>query len=253
MINDLCSVIMPVFNSSQYIEEAVNSVLTQSYEKLELLIIDDGSTDNTLSMAKKMNKLDSRIRIVESCANEGVAQARNKGLREAKGEYIAFLDSDDLWSQDKLKAQIAFLKKDSKVDICFSEYSRIKSDGQIITERVTVPLEGNYQSLLKHNYIPMLTSIVRKAALGGAEFHSVGHEDYLFWLTLLKKPLTAKSIPQVLASYRVTPGSLSANKLRSFQWLWRIFRYKEKLSLFTCVYLVFNVAIRSRLKLFRRN
>lgn len=226
-IAGLVSIVMPAYNAERYLDEAVESVLAQTYPNWELLLVNDASSDNTSAKASAWQERDSRIKVTDLEVNGGVAAARNRALEQARGQYIAFLDSDDSWDAEKLAKQLQFMT-DTETRVCYTNYRRIDETGEILG-RVQAPIQVSYRALLKSNFIGNLTGIYDAANLGKQFLTDFGHEDYVAWLELLKKAGIARGLPLELASYRVYAGSISANKFRAVSWQWRIYRESQNL------------------------
>ncbi|EMG26697.1 TuaG [Listeria fleischmannii 1991] len=224
------SVIMPAYNSEQYIRSAIDSVLEQSYTQFELLIIDDCSDDRTSKIVKEYT--DKRIKLIQLEENTGASGARNLGIAKAKGRYIAFLDSDDLWKQDKLMKQILFMKEQD-IALCYSAYEVMNVEGEQITGIVDVPSNITYKQLLKNTIIGCLTVVIDTKKTGKVEMPSFkGAEDTATWLSILRVGHKAAGVTEVLACYRKThTSSLSSNKLNMAKQIWQVYRYDQKLSL----------------------
>lgn len=223
----LVSIIMPLFNAESFVRDSVLSVFGQSYPFWELLIIDDKSTDNSKALVKTFLRTDNRVRLFEHSKNYGVAKARNTGLRNARGDYVAFLDSDDVWLPNKLKVQITLLEKTGDL-ITYSGYYIINE----LSERrkyFKPPKSLSYNSLLKSNFIGNLTGIIRTDLAQKIGFEDHGHEDYIFWLSAIKKAGNVNGIPDLLAEYRQTRSGISGNKLITIRWQWFIYRNFEKI------------------------
>lgn len=227
---------MPAYNAALFLEIAVQSVQQQTYCHWELLIVNDASSDNTLQIAKSLQVLDERIQVVDQPTNQGVARARNEALERAKGKYIAFLDSDDIWQPDKLERQISFMEA-NKVLVSYSAYQRIDEDGKMLGT-VVPPPEIDYKSLLKSNFIGNLTGVYNAEVLGKQFFSDFKHEDYVAWLALVKKAGQAKSANAMLGQYRVYGGSTSSNKIKTLAWQWRIYRQAESMNFFHSCWLM---------------
>lgn len=218
----LVSVVMPMYNAEAYLDQSVNSVINQTYTNWELIIVNDCSTDGSLEKAQGFAEKDRRIRILNNEKNSGVAKTRNRGIDEAKGEYIAFLDSDDFWRSDKLELQMNLIKKNDYSFVygalCFWK----DGDGFLDYWR-KVPTKADYHYLLKANIIPSSTVIVDATMIKDVKMPLVNHEDYGAWLNVLRKyGITAYGINQPLAAYRVNE-SVSSNKFRTLKWTWNIY------------------------------
>jgi teichuronic acid biosynthesis glycosyltransferase TuaG len=224
----LVSIVMPAHNSEGSLRESVQSVVSQIYKEWELIIIDDASRDDTLALANQFASGDPRIRVLPLEQNVGVAEARNRGIGAARGQYLAFLDSDDLWLPDKLHTQIGFMRS-SGAGFSFAQYRRIGLDGSL-SNPVRVPRTVNYEGLLRGNSIGCLTVAIDRYQIPEISMPKIKHEDYVTWLKILKRGHIAYGIPQDLARYRVASSSVSSDKRRSAGWTWNIYRRVEGLS-----------------------
>lgn len=224
----LVSVIMPVYNAERTLRRSAESVLAQTFGRVELILIDDGSCDGSPAVIAELAARDERVVAVHQ-ANAGVAAARNAGLRVARGTHIAFLDSDDWWEPRKLELQLARMRETGAL-VCYASYQRVAEDGRLLS-KVSPPLAVDYRRMLGSNHIGNLTGIYDRR-LGEAAFQRMGHEDYVFWLERVRRAGTAVRVEDdaPLAYYLVRTGSVSANKLRAAGWQWRIYRQVEGLS-----------------------
>ncbi|MGE5942771.1 MAG: glycosyltransferase family 2 protein, partial [Flavobacteriales bacterium] len=185
-MNALVSIIMPMFNSEAYISEAINSIINQTYTNWELLLIDDASTDKTFEMVQPFLK-NHNILLLNNDKNLGAAMTRNKGIEAATGDYIAFLDGDDVWKPNKLEEQLAFMETNNG-DVCFSSYDLINEKGEPLNLTVKVLPVLTYAKLLKSNYIGNLTGIYNARTLGKITSYNLRkRQDWLLWLTIIKK------------------------------------------------------------------
>lgn len=224
----LVSVVMPSYNAEKYISEAIQSVIAQTYENWELLIIDDCSTDSTANIVKQFSDVDSRITLYSNPKNMGVALTRNKGMNLAKGSWIALLDSDDVWHKDKLEKQIELAGK-TGADIVYCSYCLIDSCGKKISEFIVPPITS-YEEMLKSNTIGCSTVLLCSTSAGRYRFTNESfHEDYVFWLNLLRNGFEAVGCEESLSDYRVIEGSRSHNKIKSAKNRWIVYRKVEKL------------------------
>lgn len=226
---ELVSIITPAYNAEMYIKFTIESVLHQDYENWEMVIVDDSSKDNTKLIVDEFMRLDSRIKLISLSENKGVAYARNIGLKEAKGKYVAFLDSDDLWYPYKLSTQIDFMKKNGYV-FTFSSYEIIDSDGKKKLGVVNAPQKVDYNRLLKGNPIGCLTVVLDREKIGNIAMPNIKHEDYATWLEITKRGFVAYGISEPLALYRKSKTSVSSNKLKSALWTWNVYRHHQKFS-----------------------
>lgn len=231
----LVSVIMPAYNASHYIRESIESVLIQSYTNWELIVADDCSVDGTPEIVKFYSARDPRIKYVELSSNSGSPSGpRNKALALAKGEYVAFLDSDDLWNENKLLNQLTFMINNNYEFTC-SSYDIISENGAKLGNYYP-PEKADYSSMLQNNSVGCLTAIVKKELIDNHFFPNCGHEDYALWLTLIKKAGAVYACKEVLASYRKVANSVSSNKIKVFKFFWHIYRHEERLDSFTSLY-----------------
>lgn len=236
MNNNLVSIITPMYNSEKFIETTIRSVISQTYKEWELLIVDDCSTDNSAKIVEKYTDKDTRIRYIKAETNQGVSHARNIAINNAKGQYIAFLDSDDAWCEKKLETQVKFMKENNSI-ITFTSYELMDEDGNKLDKRVTVPSSVDYHTLLKGNVLGCLTVVIDRSKLDfDIRMSGERHEDYILWLSILKKGYVAQGIDEVLAIYRKSGNSLSGNKLKSAIWTWNIYRDIEKIPLHKAIY-----------------
>lgn len=241
----LVSIITPVYNAEEYLEETILSVINQTYKNWELLLIDDCSTDGSYKIIEKY-LVDERIKYFKNEKNSGPAITRNIGLNEAEGEYIAFLDSDDIWNHNKLELQINYMEK-VRIGICHGDYIFIDKNGKKIKEIVT---ENNisYKILLKENQIKTSFLVIKKELINEVKFPSIKHEDFAFFLEILKKGNTSQKINQIVGEYRIQNASVSSNKLKSAIWTWNIYRRYEKLNLIKSIYYFCNYIYRGMRK-----
>lgn len=248
-VKTLVSVIMPAHNSEETISEAVRSVIVQSYENWELLIIDDCSTDGTVQVIEEYLK-DSRIRLVKTDKSVGKPYyPRNFGIRESRGQYIAFLDSDDIWLPNKLESQIP-LFKDERVAVVFSDYVKFMTGEETSNRVVKGPKELTYKKALYGNDIGNLTAVYDVSKVGKVFFEDVGHEDYVLWLRILKKRYKAVNTGSVEARYRISVGSVSANKGKSARWTWKIYREILKMNIVQAIFHYIIYAVKGTIKYF---
>lgn len=225
----LTSIITPSYNSKSHITAAIESVIAQTYQNWEMIIVDDHSQDSTVEIIKKYQKNDARIKLFRLQENVGAAEARNIGLRKAGGRFIAFLDSDDLWRPDKLEKQLAFMTKNN-IEFSFTSYDRITENGNYINT-VKVPKVITYKKFLKNTIIGTLTVMLNKEIIGKIEMPNIPtSHDMALWCNLLKSGFSAYGMQENLAKYRVVANSNTAKKWKAALDVWRIYRDHEKLS-----------------------
>jgi glycosyltransferase involved in cell wall biosynthesis len=245
MESKLVSIITPLHNSERFIGETIESVQGQTYANWEMLIVDDCSTDRSAEIVQRFRDADCRIRLISLPSRGGPALARNSGIREARGRYIIFLDSDDIWFPHLLETEVdVMLKKDAA--IVFASYERATEDKKTNLGPFIVPAKVNYRDLLKTCSISCLTGMYDAGKVGKVympDFHK--REDYGLWLAILKQGHTAWGIAEPLALYRMRKGSVSRNKLHIAYRQWRYYRTEERLPPHECVYFFCRYAISS--------
>lgn len=213
IVDGLVSIIMPSWNTERFIAESIQSVINQTYTNWELLIVDDCSTDNTDEIVASFD--DERIKYYHNEKNSGAALTRNKAMREARGEWIAFLDSDDLWTPEKLEHQIAFMKKNGYT-LSFTEYEKIDEESKPLNIYVSGPEKVTKRKMYNYDYIGQLTMMYSAKAFGLIQIKDIKkNNDYAIRLQLYKKPGTcAYLLKENLAKYRVRKVSISHDKFR---------------------------------------
>lgn len=218
------SVVMPCYNSAAFIEEAIRSVMAQTVMDWELIVLDDGSRDGTCEIVEKLAAGDSRIRLVRSIENMGVARARNRGFDLCSGSYVALLDSDDIWHPEKLEVQLARMEQTGAGLSC-TAYAIVGADGQKVRNDVKVPEQITFEELLKVNRIGCSTVMLAVEILKEHRFNtSFYHEDYVLWLQLLRAGVKAVGCPQVLVDWRYIANSRSFDKRKAAKNRWKIYR-----------------------------
>ena len=227
MQNDfgLISIIMAAYNAEKTIEQAINSVLSQTYPDFELLVVNDCSTDKTAMLAEAIVKKDDRVRLISNEKNSGVSYTRKHGLEEASGEWVAILDSDDAWAPEKLEKQINLQKK-TNADLLFTGSAFMDADGKPIDWYLAAPAEVTYRQLLKQNVLSNSSALVRKELY--AKYYAVGdgmHEDFALWLNILKDGRKAYGVDEPLLIYRIAKSSKSGNKFKAAKMNWNTYRY----------------------------
>ncbi|AJH19949.1 MULTISPECIES: glycosyltransferase family 2 protein [Bacillus] len=223
------SIITPSYNSLRFIGETIRSVQSQSYKNWEMLIVDDASTDHSAVKIKEMIEADSRIRLLSLEENMGAAKARNIAIKEARGRYIAFLDSDDIWLPNKLETQLLFMEG-TNVAFSYTSYSLIDENSNALNKEVNVPEFVDYHYLVGNTIIGCLTVMLDREKIPCIEMPSVQPEDTALWLQLLYKGYEAKGIQQVLAKYRIVTNSVSRNKIRAAFRYWKLLRAQKPLN-----------------------
>ena len=244
----MISVITPCYNAQIYIAQAIESVLSQTYPYWELLIVDDCSTDGSAEIILSYVKRDSRIKYFKTDYPSGSpALPRNIGIENAKGEYVAFLDSDDLWLPDKLGEQISFLER-NRYDFVYSDYEKMSWDGVRSKRIIRASKISTYKNTLRSCDIPCLTVLLRKDIIQNIRFKDVCKEDYLFWLEILKAGYMAYNTGIVHALYREANESRSGNKFRMAREQWRILRRIENVDFFSALYCILFYSVKGFMK-----
>jgi teichuronic acid biosynthesis glycosyltransferase TuaG len=231
-MNILVSIITPSYNSSKYIVECIESVLSQTYENWEMFIVDDCSTDNSKEIISAYSTKDKRIKPFFLKQNVGAAEARNVAIRQSKGRYVAFLDSDDLWNPEKLDKQLSFMKE-NVLAFSFSTYQFMSEDGKELLNIISAPKMMTYHSYLKNTIIGCLTVIIDREKTGEFEMPNIrSSHDMALWLLIMKRGFSAYGLEQNLAKYRVVSSSNTSNKVKASKEVWNVYRKVEKLNIF---------------------
>lgn len=231
-MSSLVSIITPCFNSEKYISQAVQSVISQTHENWELLLVDDCSSDETFSIISNFASHDKRVKAFKLDKNSGTGVARNFAIQEAQGNYIAFLDADDLWKPEKLEKQLSFMKT-QKIPFTFSFYETIDEAGNLRNETITTPSKITYQQLYFCNWIGNLTGIYSVDFFGKIPISSIKkRQDWMMWLQIVKQIKTAIPVPESLAYYRVREDSISASKWKLIAFNFKVYRDFHKRNFF---------------------
>ncbi|KJQ88656.1 MULTISPECIES: glycosyltransferase family 2 protein [Vibrio] len=218
---DVVSIIMPTYNSEQTVVESIQSVLSQTYKNWELIIVDDRSTDNTWQVIQTYADKYDNIHVHQNKKNQGAGASRNFAIEKAKGRFIAFLDSDDLWTEDKLAEQIPFMLENN-YPLTYTHYSRFNSEEELSV--VTAPEYTTYKKLMYSNVIGCLTAVYDTQALGKRYMPLIRkRQDMGLWLDILKDTPKAYCLPKPLAKYRMDSG-MTANKFSVLSYQWKFYR-----------------------------
>lgn len=225
-MNDLVSIIMPSYNTGRFIKETIESVLAQSYPTWELIIVDDCSTDNTDEVVNQY-LADERIRYIKNDTNSGAAVSRNRALREAKGKWIAFLDSDDLWEADKLQKQIIFMK-DNGYHFSYTNYVEIDEESKVNGKSVTGPKRISKHGMYNYCWMGCLTVMYDADVVGLIQIANIKkNNDYAMWLKVCKKA-NCYLLDETLARYRKRSGSISNHGyMKLIKWHYKLYREAE--------------------------
>lgn len=248
MIEGLISIIMPSYNAARFIGESINSVLLQTYSNWELLIVDDCSKDNSVEVVRKFANIDKRVVLFSLEKNVGAAAARNVAIEHAQGQYIAFLDSDDVWDEYKLEKQLAFMKQYSYA-FTFSNYYVMEENGKKTENIVKVPSSLSYHQYLRNTIIGCLTVIIDRQQTGDFKMPLIkSSHDMALWLLIMKRGFKAYGLKDVLAGYRLVSTSNTAKKWKAAKDVWKVYREIEGLSVLYAAYCFCGYAINAVLK-----
>lgn len=230
-LSDLVSVIMPIYNAEQYLERTLSSIFDQSYKKIEIILVDDCSKDNSAKLIEDISRTHPEIVYHLQEKNMGAGVARNKALELAKGQYVAFLDSDDIWLPDKIQRQLE-LMVDKHSPFSYTAIEMIDENDRTIKSKRKIRETCNYRYLLYNTIIATSSVVIDRTILGDFRMplHR-GGQDYATWLMLLRNGTVACGINEVLVRYRVVKGSLSSNKFKSIRQVWEIQTQDEGISM----------------------
>ncbi|ENE8726116.1 glycosyltransferase family 2 protein [Vibrio alginolyticus] len=246
-MQELISIVMPAFNAERTISRSIESIINQTYQHWELIICDDGSSDKTLDIIQKVN--DPRIVTTKNIYGKGAASARNSCISLAKGRYIAFLDSDDLWKEDKLEIQLNYMIS-NELDFTYGSYYIFSNEQEHImgvfepAKRITI------DKLLKSCDIGCLTVMIKRSSMPYFRFPSSAKEDYAAWIICLQHKVRIAKYPGVLAYYRISKNSLSSNKLKEIKRQFSVVREYGRASFFKATYYVFCYILNGTIKHF---
>lgn len=236
-VEKLVSIITPVYNCEDLIGQTIESVIKQTYKNWEMILVDDCSLDNTADIIKEYMKNDNRIKYIKLSSNSGAAVARNNALNKSRGRFIAYLDSDDLWDEQKLEKQINFMLHNNYAFTC-TDYEKIDKCGKPL-KKIKIPKEVNYNLFLKNTIIQTVgvmvdTKITGKTLLIMPNVRR--RQDAATWCQLLKNGYNCYECPEILSYYRVVKNSLSSNKIKAIKMNWYWYRKIEKLPLWKTCY-----------------
>ena len=250
MNEPLVSIITPVYNAEMFLSDTIKSVQNQTYKNWEMLLVDDCSKDNSAQIIKEFQKYDDRIKYIKLKKNSGASVSRNEGIRNAKGRFIAFVDSDDIWKPEKLEVQVKYMLENN-LGFTFTSYRYMKEDGELTNKVAKAPSKINYNGLLKNTIIGCSTVVIDTDIVEAFEMPLVRRgQDTATWLQILRKEKYAYGIDKDLVYYRLVGESLSSNKIIALKRTWNTYRNVEKLGLIKSSYVfcfyVFN-AIKKRI------
>lgn len=244
----LVSIVTPVYNAEKYIKETIASVQNQTYDNWEMILVDDASSDNSVEIIKDIIKHQPNIQLISLEKNSGSAVTRNKGIQQAKGQYLTFLDADDLWLPHFIETSIATIQK-TQIPFVFASYQRKDENLNPLLSDFIVPNKVTYHDILKSNSISCLTAFIDIETLGKKQMPLVRkRQDMGLWLQYLKQIPYAFGIQEPLAIYRIRKQSLSRNKLGLLKSQWYYYYTVEKLGFFRGIYYMIQWALRGFLK-----
>ena len=245
----LISIILPYYKKSEYIKESINSILDQTYQNFEIIIIDDELSDESKKILNKIKDLDKRIRVLKNLKNMGAGYSRNEGIKVSQGKFLAFCDCDDLWNKDKLYKQLEFMKS-LNIDVCHTSYFIINDIGKILGKRIAVP-EINFNSLLNSCDIGLSTVVIKKDLLSNSNIFFPNlktKEDYVLWLKLSQKGLIFFGLNEVLVSWRKTKNSLSSSSIQKLFDGYKVYRFFLNYSFFKSIFRLIILSLNFILK-----
>lgn len=247
-MNGLVSIITPTYNSAKYIAQTIHSVQQQSYTNWEMLIVDDCSTDATVEIIQNLMDDDNRIHLIKLSKNSGASKARNEAIQQVKGDFMTFLDADDIWFPDFIKNSIQTIQE-TGIPFVFSSYRRSNEDLEFVYSDFIVPQKVNYTDILKTNSISCLTAFLDVKTLGVKKMPDIlKRQDMGLWLQYLKEIPFAYGIQEPQAIYRIRENSLSRNKKSLLKYQWQFYREVEKLSILASAYYMIQWMVRGFLK-----
>lgn len=239
MEKEIVSIITPAYRCKKTILDTYNSIKKQTYPFWEWIIVEDNSNDGTLEFIKEITKNDDRVVVLTTVINSGAAVARNVGIEKARGKYIAFLDSDDLWKTNKLDHQIRFMKTNGYV-FSFTNYDLLYKNNKTKKYRIKND-SATYKTLLKRNDIGCLTAMYDASAIGKfyMPLDCVKREDHGAWLDIAKKGIVAYRLDEYLSIYRIGTSTVSANKLKMLKYQYRVYRVHEGFNVIKSLWFLF--------------
>lgn len=235
---DLISIVVPVYNAEKFLQDTIKTVEEQTYPNWELLFVDDCSKDNSVAIIKEARKKDKRIKLFQNKENSGAALTRNKGIEEAKGSFLCFLDADDLWEKAKLESQLKFMKENTCA-FSYTDYEFSDKEGIPNGKKVRVPKTINYKQALKNTTIFTSTVMfdLQKLSKDDIFMPNVRRgQDTATWWKVLKKIEYAYGLNEVLSYYRRVENTLSSNKITALKRTWHLYRDIEHLNLIASCY-----------------
>ena len=242
-INPKISIVLPHYNNEHFVKDAIESVINQSYKNWELFIIDGNSNYKSKNIISKFKK-NKKIKIIWVKSNNGAGFNRNLGIKKSKSNYVAFIDSDDIWKKNKLKKQIKFMLK-NKCDFSYTGYKTMNSNKKLLRS-INPPLKYNFNSFIKNTTIATSTMMVKRSIIKNVRFSNTSScDDYYFKCKILKKIKFAMCLKDYLTNFRISKNSTNSKKLRNAYWVWKINRELKKLNFFDSLTSILLISINS--------
>lgn len=245
--NNFVSIVTPAWRAAATVGETIESVLRQTYSEWEMLVVDDCSPDDTRARVAEFSARDPRVKLLPHVKNAGPAAARNTALSAARGRWIAFLDSDDIWLPQKLERTIAHARY-ARSALTFTGFRRIDADGGRTGHYISVPPSLDYRQLLRNTAIATSTVLVDRAMAGDFRMKQTYYDDFACWLDILRPGRTAHGLDEDLVRYRVVSGSVSRNKVRSAAKVWQTYREVEGIDPFRSAWYFVNYGLNGLIK-----
>lgn len=247
MQQQLVSIVTPAWRAAAFVGQTIESVMAQDYPQWEMHVVDDCSPDDTATVIEAYAARDARVKLIRQQKNGGAAMARNVALEAARGRYVAFLDSDDLWLPGKLTRQLAFMRE-QKAGFSFTGFRRISQNADRLGHRIHVPPRLTYRALLKNTAIATSTVIIDREMSGPLRMTKTYYDDFVMWLEVTKRGVPAYGLDEDWMRYRVVSQSISRNKSNSAKQVWLTYRDIEKLGPLRSAWCFAHYATRAWLK-----
>ena len=242
-LNPKISIILPHYNNENFIKDSIKSVINQTYKNWDLIIVDGNSNYQSKKIISKFKK-NKKIKIIWVKSNNGAGFNRNLGIKNSRSDYVAFIDSDDIWKKNKLKKQIKFMVK-KKCDFSYTSYNTIDEKNKII-KKISPPLKFDFKSFIKNTTIATSSMMVKRSIIKNIKFTNTSScDDYFFKCKILKKVRFAFCIKDSLVNFRISKNSTNSKKLRNVYWVWKINRKLNKLNVFDSFISILLISVNS--------
>lgn len=247
-LEDTVSVIIPVYNAARFLDRTLGSIFAQTYKNIEIVLVDDCSKDESAEIIARYQKEHPEVVYHLQETNQGAAVARNTALELAKGRYVAFLDSDDMWYPEKIERQIT-LMKEKDAAFCYTAIEMVNNDDEVVKKKRKVKEKIDYRFLLHNTMIATSSVLIDRKKTGDFRMPlRRGGQDYATWLMLLRDGTVAYGINETLVKYRVGNSSLSSNKFKSIKQVWQIQTQDEKIGKISALFHVFCFSVNALIK-----